>query len=129
MCERFRERFVCRRPNAILLESQRGIQQRAAPGQTLNGLIGLGNLGMHHLFDLPIKLFQRALCRFFECIPNARVHLFEERFRLLLQLTAPLAQHIIQLRLKSSECLLLSALKLRGVMFEQFARFSGARHN
>src|SRR5882762_10345180 len=125
--QRFRERFVRRIANAVLLQRQRRVQQRPPPCQPMNRFFGAREVRLYHLHDLPVKLRYCLAARFFKCRSNSRVDLFKDSFGPTLHFFAVRVQHIFQLRLQSGQRLLLRVLELGRMLFEPLAGLPGTR--
>src|SRR6266849_7288162 len=123
--ERFSKGLIRRVANAILLQRQRCVQQRAPSCQAVDRLFGPRNVRLHHFLHLAVESRQCLPGGFFKRRSNAFVDFLDQRSRSAVQFVAVQVQHVVQLRLKSCESLLLRILELLCVVLDSLARFSG----
>src|SRR5262249_18933908 len=76
--ERFGESFVGAGADAVLLESERGIEQRAATGEAVKGFFRARDVRLNHRFDLRVEFRERGAARFLKRGENARVDFFKK---------------------------------------------------
>src|SRR6266850_946024 len=119
--ERFRKRLIRRVANAILLQRQRCVQQRASSRQAVDRFFGPRNVRLHHLLDLPVESRQCLPGGFFKRRTNALVDFLDQRSRTAVQFVAVQVQNVLQLGLKSSECLLFDIFELLCVVLDPLA--------
>src|SRR5467141_358032 len=91
----------------------------------MNRFFGARYVRLDRFCDLPVKLRYCLAARLFECRPNFRVDLLEVRFGTALHFFAVRAHYIFELRLESGQRLLLFVFKLRRMLFQPLAGFSG----
>jgi len=84
-----------------------GIQHRTPSGEALNALFHLQEVWLHERFDLLAELRGRLPAGFRKGGVNPRAEFVKERFGTAMQLVAVQAQDVVQLRLKTSERVLL----------------------
>ncbi len=84
-----------------------GIEHRTPSGEALNALFHLQEVWLHERFDLLAELRGRLAAGFRKGGVNPRAEFVKERFGTAMQLVAVQAQDVVQLRLKTSERVLL----------------------
>ena len=93
----------------------------------MNGLFGEGDVRLHNLRDLPVKLRHCLAARFFKCCQNFRVDLLQNRFGPALHFFTTGVKNFLDLLLESGQRLLLHVGKLSGMLFELLAGLPGTR--